>query len=92
MGHRLVPDRAEQLGRCIEICRSYRLDRVVAANVRRCLSDLSVPRPEVDLFSMMLARHVRRPDDAPMRQAVRTLWQHLLDVDRGSKPPGPAHA
>lgn len=82
MGSRLNPDRDELFDRCIEVCRSYRLDRVVAANIRACLSELTVPRAELNLFSMVLARHVRRPDDRFMGQAALSLWQHLLDLDR----------
>lgn len=61
---------------CVRICETFRLDRVVAANIRRLLRDVAAA-DDADLFAMTLLRHVRNPEDPEIYVSVRAILQRV---------------
>lgn len=69
---------AVTLAECVGICRAYQSERVVTLNIRRIL--LGNYRPtddEVDLFAMLLMRHVRDPHNAELYNSAKAVWERI---------------
>lgn len=77
-GRLATPEDLDRLTRCVEICRTYRTEGVVVANIRQLLEQAFEPSPDIRLFGMALLLHVAKPDDVDLLECAEWIYWNLL--------------
>lgn len=68
----------EIIGRCVEACRTYTVDKVVIAQIRKELQTYFEPSSDINLFGMALLHHVQNPDDINLFECTKWVYWQLL--------------
>ncbi len=86
----LCGDDLDVLQKCVEVCRTYRLEAVVVTNIKTLLQDRFETSPDIKLFGMALMHHVAAPDDLDLLECTEWVYWHLLRRKAASPAPAPA--
>lgn len=84
-------DEFKLLADCVEICRTYQLERVIIANIRARLRDRFEVNSDMNLFGMALLHHVAEPGDDALLDCVKWVFWNLLRRKDGADS-APVHA
>ena len=68
---------ATHLAACVDVCRAYTFERVVVVNIRRAFRHWPDPVADIDLFAVLLLRHVRHPEDTALYDAAKAVWNNI---------------